>query len=118
MNTGTLIVEDFDFNRYPISRTYPLGDKTVIQISETSAGSTKNSLLDQIEYLEDEIRNYEQIKSDLEDSNDELESANEELEFQLNDVFKILENDFGFTPDFGCSAATNLYNLKSFLEGY
>ena len=116
MNLNSLIIEDFDFTRYPITQIYPLADKTVIQIGECSIlGLTKKDLLAKIESLEDKVSEYQEDSGNLESANDELEYKNENLQDQLDAAFEILSKDFGFIPDFDSSIAENLLALKDFI---
>lgn len=116
MNPDKLIIEDFDFARYEITRIYPLGDKTVIQIGESSGGSSKSQLEDKIHDLEEEISSLEKQNKELEESNDETESKFEKLDNQMDESFGLLEELFGFTPDFGVPMTVNLSDLRDHIN--
>lgn len=76
MNPTNLIIEDFDFFRYPITRVYTLGDKTVIQIGESLSEKPKKSLLSEIDDLKHDCKIFEEEKESAES---ELEKAEKEL---------------------------------------
>lgn len=83
MTADQLIIEDFDFCQYPITRIYPLGNKTVIQIGEASCETPRKTLLDEINDLKHDCKIFEEEKesaeSELEKAESELEKAEKEL---------------------------------------
>jgi len=119
MDTTKLIIEDFDFSRYEITRTYPLGNKTVIQIGESLNSSSKSDLEDKIHDLgvdisglEKEVKELEEANDDLEEANDDLESKNGKLEDQIDDCFLAITDGFTtFLIDYSASLAENISNL-------
>lgn len=76
MTPESLIIEDFDFQQYPIVRLYPLGNKTVIQIGEPLYETPRNLLLDEIEDLK---HDYKILEEEKESAESELEKAEKEL---------------------------------------
>lgn len=76
MTPESLIIEDFDFQQYPIVRLYPLGNKTVIQIGEASYETPRKALLDEIDDLKHDCKIFEEEKESAES---ELEKAKKEL---------------------------------------
>lgn len=76
MNPDNLIIEDFDFSRYPITRIYSLGGKTVIQIDESLSDNPKNVLQSEIDDLKNDL---EVIEEEKESAESELEKAEKEL---------------------------------------
>ena len=76
MTADQLIIEDFDFCQYPITRIYPLGNKTVIQIGEASYETPRKTLLDEIDDLKHNCKIFEEEKESAES---ELEKAEKEL---------------------------------------
>ena len=77
MNLNSLIIEDFDFLRYPIVRIYPLGSKTVIQIGESPNEKPKSVLQSEIDDLEHNLAVTEEEKENAEK---ELEKAEKEFD--------------------------------------
>ena len=116
MNPSNLIIEDFDFQQYPVVRVYPLGGKTVVQISEPTSEKSRNQLHDEIEELEEQNSSLEEEIKDLEGENEDLKKDKDKLDEQLNGSFELLEEIFGFTPDFHETMQKNLWALKDFIN--
>jgi len=116
MNPTNLIIEDFDFYRYPITRVYILGDKTVIQIEEANYPESRDQLYDKVEDLEEQNSSLEEKIKDLEGENEDLKKDKDKLDEQLNESFDLLESVFGFTRDFHETMQKNLCALKVFLN--
>jgi hypothetical protein len=78
MTPDNLIIEDFDFFQYPITRIYPLGGKTVIQIGEPISETPRNALSSKIDDLE---HDYKILEEEKESAESELEKAEKELNY-------------------------------------
>lgn len=116
MNQDNLIIEDFDFSQYPVTRIYPLGDKTVIQIGESSNTLSKRNLIIEVEELKDVVSILEKENKELEEATDEAQSKFEKLDNQMDESFDLLEKLFGFTPDFGVPMTVNLSDLRDHIN--
>jgi len=102
MTADQLIIEDFDFSRYPITRIYPLGGKTVIQIGESLSEKPKKLLLDKIDELE----------HDLEVAEEEKESAESELEKAEKELTDTEEKHEEYLHKIDCALESAEFNLK------
>jgi predicted nucleic acid-binding Zn-ribbon protein len=96
MTPDNLIIEDFDFSRYEITRIYPLGGKTVIQIGEPISETPRNTLLSKIDDLEHDYKILEEEKesaeSELEKAEKELNDLEEKHEEELDKIESSLES--------------------------
>lgn len=96
MNPDNLIIEDFDFSRYPIVRVYPLVGKTVIQIGEPLSEKSKSALQSQIDDLEHNLavieKEKESAESKLEKAEKELNDLEEKHEKELDKIEGSLES--------------------------
>lgn len=102
MNPNNLIIEDFDFSRYPITRIYSLGGETVIQIDESLSDNPKNVLQSEIDDLKD----------DLADVKKEKESAESELEKAEKELNNLQENHEEYLHKIDCALESAEFNLK------
>lgn len=100
MNPDNLIIEDFDFSRYPIVRIYPLGGKTVIQIGEPLYETPRNLLLDEIEDLKHDYKILEEEKENVEKELEKAEKELNNLEEQHNEELDKIENSLESAEQF------------------
>lgn len=94
------IIQDYEFNEYPVVRTYPLGNKMVIQIGDSTRGEPKKVLLDKISDLEGD---YEILQEEKKDTEKELEKAEKELnqiEEKHNEELDKIENSLESAEQF------------------
>jgi len=113
MTPDNLIIEDFDFCQYPITRIYPLGGKTVIQIGEPSTESSRKALEDKLFDLQCD---YDSMEKERDELSNELESIGdsssvkadrEELQ-RLEDAFDQIEQSISdFATDADIRPTTN-----------
>lgn len=122
MNPNNLIIEDFDFQQYPVVRVYPLGGKTVVQISEPTSEKNRNQLHDEIETLEEQNSSLEEEIKDLEGENEDLKKDKDKLDEQLDSAFSALDShevgELGlqYNVDYKASLNENLWKLINLLQ--
>lgn len=123
MTPDKLIIQDFEFQEYPIVKTYKLGDKTVIQIDNEHL--SRNKLSDDLDRLQSD---YDALEKEKDELSDELESIGdaatvkahkEELQ-RLEEAFDRIEGVIShFAADAGvCLVADDVLNIDTLHEKY
>lgn len=100
MNPDNLIIEDFDFLQYPITRIYPLGGKTVVQIGESLYEKPKSVLQSEIDDLEHNLAVIEEEKENAEKELEKAEKELNDLEEQHNKELDKIENSLESAEQF------------------
>lgn len=100
MNPDNLIIEDFDFARYEITRIYQLGGKTVIQISEPLSEKPRKTLLDEIDDLKHDCKIFEEEKESAEKELEKAEKELNDLEEKHNEELDKIENSLESAEQF------------------
>ena len=96
MTPDKLIIQDFEFQEYPVDRVYSLGGKMVIQISEPTDGPSNKVLAEKLDSLQHDYDLLEKERDELSDelksigSHEQVKSDKDELE-SLRDSFDQIE---------------------------